>query len=1413
MAKRPTELAKSLEMIDRLAVIVGIANYASPRLHLRTPVKDAQSLNDVLSKQHGYKVILRTDREASLLGLVELFETTLPTQVTNESHLLVYVACHGVAINSLEHPRGYLVPWDGNDAVESLFSMERLYLALNALPCKHLLLVLDCCFAGAFRWSSCRDVIVDHSPKMFQERYKWFLQTPAWQVITSAAYDEKALDIVSGMAVGQREPPTGSEHSPFFVALRNGIQGDADIRTKSSVLVGDGVITATDLYLYLRDQLETAQGGQQQTPGLLHLPRHRKGEYIFHVPHTTDVSEPVHYVAETLPSAAKISRETSPYRGFEVYELEHARNFFGRAKAVADLIACVERQLVTIVVGNSGAGKSSLVRAGLIPALRKRHPGWQVLDPIRPGLEPLASLTEAVKQIKMVGDAVVIIDQLEEVLALPEKISERREFFEMIDRLENKFGVRIVGTLGADRETELWTSPLGPRWRSIRYPLPEMTREELREAIEGPAERMVLVFDPPEMVNRLVDTVVAMPGGLPLLSFTLDKLYRECVARGRDDRRLVEESSLDVGGISLALREHADALYDWLDPDTQQTMRRVLLRMITIKGDNAIRRQVALDELEFRDAKENARVQEVLRALTGGAQELGEGSTLNMTMGLRLAVLGGDRRTPRFVELAHDVVVRDWPQLNAWRVAAEDDLDIHRAVTDAAREWKRFGKKANMLWSGERLARACKRLLVTRTGEGWESDLDPVADQLNLVEYEFLLRSRRRHRSVRVGIVAIIAAFVAILYISIRRMNASQLRDVDSALLEQGARIEAEATVPGKELAALIDSASALSRGVRSGRRLPSNVRRGATLAAAYQHVELTIPTGEIGSFACSRDGRHVAIGATDGSVFLYGDSQRVSLPSAPGAVRALALSADSSFIVTADNGEISMRTLTGMANTRVLASRATEISVLSLSPDEHWVASGAVDGLVGLCAIGLPRLELCFLLGPAAFSDAVTDLVFSRDGKYLAAASNDGTARIWSLAAPDHPLYFIRPETNRGRVLGITSVDFTPDSRSLVTAGIRTSMWNLSSRDKVALPDVHALFVRHSASGREMLTVAQDGSIERWDSATLRRLDVPTKGNRPFDTMVICGADGIGFAESDARLYIHTLHRDNATTVIAGRNDPVVAVMFDPDDRTVVAESRRLDRWNAKTGTAVSTDLGRHGVLWPFSLFADSATLPIDGHAGENMRWDTVTHPASRSPEPSLFNGDRILAALVATRTGLRAVDRYRAPASSRHHPHSASEALETSVVLDLGAPRGASSMIAFAPREDSLAAVRPDGMVEVLDVQTGARRAQMFGHVGAARAVAYSRDGEMIATAGDDGTARLWDAGTGEALAVFTGHRGPVLAVSFSHDGRWLATGGRDGTVRIYPIDAQNLLDLICSRLRGTYAWGDVARQCGDH
>lgn len=394
-----------------LAVVIGIDRYQSDRIHdLRTPVSDATALANLLETEYEYNpqnVIRLFNEAATLTGLQTLLTDTLPHQLspTKYDRLIFYFAGHGIAHNSQDGPEGYLVPQDADShKQESFIPMSQVHDALSQLECHHLLVILDCCFAGTFRWAGHRKMI-PILETVQREHYDRFIRYPAWQVMTSAAHDQEALDVAK-LAQDKRGEVTDEKlglHSPFALALLQGL------RRNVADLMPDGVIMAHELYLYLEQQVRNLSG-ERQKPGIYPMMReYDKGEFVF---------TKRGFTSQQLQPAPLLNQSNNPYRGLESFEEKHAPFFFGRTslvKKLQDRLSPLSHQCLTVVWGPSGCGKSSLVKAGLIPNLRQDST-WYILEPIRPDGYPFKALARAILPLQQPE----LIEQLSQVNFLNE---------------------------------------------------------------------------------------------------------------------------------------------------------------------------------------------------------------------------------------------------------------------------------------------------------------------------------------------------------------------------------------------------------------------------------------------------------------------------------------------------------------------------------------------------------------------------------------------------------------------------------------------------------------------------------------------------------------------------------------------------------------------------------------------------------------------------------------------------------------------------------------------------------------------------------------------------------------------------------------------------------------------------------
>lgn len=676
-----TENTLKLPFQKSHAFVIGINDYQHVST-LSTAVKDATDIADLLEDtgKHGYTV--HRYLNPTKAKMEEAFQA-MEDLVQPEDRVIFYFAGHGIAHDSEGDPEGFIVPADAKtEEKATLISMDVLHKTLTKLPCKHGLLILDCCFAGAFKWSTgFRDLVTSTPETLYAERFWRFVEHPAWQVITSSAHDQKAADVLNKEALGLREEEENAsedKNSPFAWALKQAI----DLHSKADTAGhkrSDGVVTATELYLYLREIVEKAThtNGKRQSPAIFTLGKHdTKGEYIF--------LNPGHKL--NLPEAPN----RNPYKGLGPYEPTEAdaQTFFGREKAIQEMAEKLNHTALLVVSAPSGQGKSSTVKAGLFPFLRKQ--GYETLISLRPGDRAFDDW-EALRQIDPSKKQIVLIDQYEEMFALEEP---DRAFLEQIlldikDKLPLS---KLILTVRSDFEWQLQTTAFGQSFwqeeniRKFLYRLPPMTSEELREIMIKPAWVVAYEFESEELINQILEEINHAPGALPLLSFTLHKLFE---LRDRDQRLLTKKAyQEELGGVNGALSNHADQIYLNLpSPAHQNFMRKLLLRMVRLNDGSYSRRRVYfktpsrksedgfIDELNYPDHLD-ATKDEVLKIL-----------------GDSLLLSNGQDKFGPYVEPMHDSLINFWPRCLQWiQDFGRENLVLQRDIWKAVVEHHQWEK-------------------------------------------------------------------------------------------------------------------------------------------------------------------------------------------------------------------------------------------------------------------------------------------------------------------------------------------------------------------------------------------------------------------------------------------------------------------------------------------------------------------------------------------------------------------------------------------------------------------------------------------------------------------------------------------------------------------------------------------------
>ncbi len=432
-----------------------------------------------------------------------------------------------------------------------------------------------------------------------------------------------------------------------------------------------------------------------------------------------------------------------PYMGLRYFDTQDADLFYGRGALTRELLARVQKESFLAIVGASGSGKSSVARAGLIPAWTKENERGtvHVITPTAHPLESLAaSLTRESESItatlddlqrdarglrlrvrKILSDSsksnmLLVVDQFEETFTLCKDADERKVFIENLLSLANDgSSARVVITLRADFYAHC------AEYEGLRQVLEDhqkyigaMTADELRQAITTPAEKNGWDFQP-GLVDLILQDVGTEPGALPLLSHALLETWKR-----RQGHTLTLQGYHEAGGVKKAITQTAESVYDRLTPAEQTIARGIFLRLTELgEGVQDTRRRVKLDELG--QSKEQDAVAKVLKTLTDA----------------RLVTTEEDS-----AEVAHEALIREWGTLRKWLDEDRDSLRLHRHLTESAMEWKWKRKEASELYRGARL----KQL------QDWVKE---HGEQLSPLEREFVKASqnvKKREQALWVGV-------------------------------------------------------------------------------------------------------------------------------------------------------------------------------------------------------------------------------------------------------------------------------------------------------------------------------------------------------------------------------------------------------------------------------------------------------------------------------------------------------------------------------------------------------------------------------------------------------------------------------------------------------------------------------------
>ncbi len=1361
-----TEFARSL------AVVIGINEYHHGIAQLTTAVPDAIAIATILQDSYQYQLVrpnLETgviiNRYATSDRLKSLFTDFLPNQIklNKSDRLLIYFAGHGIARSSDTGPEGYLVPQDGDiNHPDSLIKMGDINHWLSQLECRHLLVILDCCFAGSFRWASTRKLI-PIPETIHWEHYHRFIKYPAWQVITSAAHNQEALDFLNN-----RDLDTDKQHSPFATGLIKAL-GD-----RQADLTADGVITAPELYLYLRNYVEQ-NSQERQTPGFFPLTKHDRGEFIFKLPD----------IEPQLQPAPKLDKENNPYRGLESFESRHSRFFFGRQEVIEDLSTQVTspQQQLTVVLGISGSGKSSLVKAGLIPYLQE-HQGdtWQILEPMRPGINPYSSLARTLASLshnlQLLGKDTLIlghqlqdkpddfiaaiqtwsqqnsqkrlliaIDQFEELVTLAksnrlntgsskmddaqpteEPTEEWQQFINLLaDILKKCPQVSLILTLRSDFEPRFLTSVLQSDWANSRFVVRAMRPDELRDVVEKPATEMALYFEPANLVDRLVDEVAQMPGALPLLSFTLSEMYinlhRAWLEEGQEDRALTVDAKFEQqGGVAGSLTRRANQEYDRLrDNAHRSTMRRVMLRMVEIQGGEAVKRRVLKPELIYPNKLENQRVQKVLNSL----------------ITTRLIVTGKEAESDLvYYEPAHDFLVRGWDKLQDWLQQGDQqgNLILQRFLTPAAFAWQSEAESRRYLWNADPRLELLKQILNSE--DNW----------FNQVETKFarssVARKKLNSRLYWSGAIAVIILLSTGLIFALLGQRKAKIGQ--SKAFEKSARVGLSSN---QSLDAMLDS-------LRAGKTLK---HRLLTLFKPIEELKKEIE------------------GTLQWSIYQVKEVNRIQDGTESTVPVRSIFNPDGTILASAvEDGRIQLWNKQGeeLADWQADPKRVKSIS---FSPDQELIANAAGSGKITLW-----NLQGQKLADWQGHQGATSNVSFSQDGQIIASTGGlDGTVALWNLQGEELKRWEAHSEMIKG-------ISFSPDDLLIATTGKDKTIriWNHWGKLLQEF-SVHAWKVIFSPNGQLIASAGDDGVIHVWNRQYQEIASWQADHKRLWNIAFSRDSQLIASAGEDGYARVWNIQGQQIFE-FKGHTGPVRSVSFSKDGKLLASSgddgTTRL--WTLEEREVIGWQ-GDNIRLRDISFSPNGKLIATGGESGIIRLWDMqgkqlAGFPKQNSAISSIsFSPDSL--SLLSREDGTNGG---QLTASASKDGNVRIWNLQGELLKTIPTQIASLETIIFSPDGQLVATAGGNGAIKLWTLK-GKLVAELSEHEGLVHSLSFSPDGKLLASAGEDGTVISWDWRNQQPDKKFQDHIGEVYAVAFSPDGKWLASGGQDSTVRRWNVE----------------------------
>lgn len=1118
------------------------------------------------------------------------------------------------------------------------------------------------------------------------------------------------------------------------------------------------------------------------------------------------------------PVPQALPTPSCPYPGMVSFSEADSDRFFGRDREVQELVEWLRLHPLVAVIGPSGSGKSSLVFAGLVPALRKSglfdtgesmQDGFQwVVRSMRPGESPLDALASALglesPKLRSLEQAVaqllsaqppdalyppdvlyphpharrflLIVDQFEELFTLStQDVNAFEQALLALSRLPDCF---VALTVRADFYAELMSAALWPEIQQHRFEVLPLNEEGLRQAVMRPAED-VGVYVETALVERLVADAVGEPGILPLIQETLvllwERLERRFLPLRAYEALVLTRSAYggDRTGLQIAMARRAEATLGELLPAQQAIARRIFMRLV-----------------QFGEGRADTRRQQPVSALLSArdSPQLFTQTLSHLVNSRLLTISGEEGDVNRKVDIAHEALISGWPTLQGWLDERREAEQTRRRLENKGEEWMRLGRGGGGLLDQVELLEAerwldspdsadlgysevllalveASRMAIEQAEREQEAARQRELEQAKALAEEQERRAEEqttaalRLRRVLIGlaIVFVIAVVAAI-----------------SALGQRSAAFEAKGTAEAASTKAVEQAQIALSRqlAIQASSLLRERLDLALLLSLEANRVADTLESRGSLLAALQRNPRLIT--------FLYASH---TLP-----VSSVALSPDGQLLAASDGSNVMLwRVDTGQPVHSPLSLADAEpdpetSAGLAFSPDGRTVA--AADGnRILLWDVETGRTEEL----PVVHTGLVTALVFSPDqeGQILASGGDDNTVVLWGLA-DKQPLGLPLVAHEQG----VRSLAFSPDGETLASAAGETiCLWRVRDAqllDKRVEHTGEVTSLAFRSDGETLVSAGRDNRFFQWNVVNARldlrpiaRSDeerppeLPEPGG-PWNLVVTPDGKALAVGRFD-QIVIWNI--DNDVPFLESLSEYHIAASASANGAALSADGEIL-ALGEMDGTVslwdISTDRSLVGDAFTvqdavFTPGGEILALSRDGEGSAIWLWNLDAQPPVGEPLIEDLNQVQSMALshdgqILALSGNGSVVQLWNL------------DTIQSVGQLSIGQTGGVYDM-AFRSDFGVLASVGQDGALQLWDLSSYRPIDDAFDEpVDKPYRVAFGSGAEsdVLAVLSEDGTIGLWDMAQSPYERILTIRQPMAQDIALSSDGSILATGG---------------------------------------